>query len=288
MVRLKPPVAVAAPAAAAAQKPLKKIVRLGLLGILNITPDSFSDGGQYLSPSDALTQADRLIADGATIIDIGGESSRPGAQPVTIDEEWARIGPVVEALAPRFAVSVDTTKAEIARRAMGAGARVINDISAGRSDPNMLQTVASGRATFIAMHMRGLPETMQRDYHPYVDLIGEVRTFLEERLNAAKRAGIAEVWIDPGIGFGKNAADNWQVLANLSAFANLAPLVVGCSRKSFLKTTAGPGASLAELDEWSAAAGLAALLAGASYLRVHAPGAHRKSLVVAKNLEKSG
>jgi dihydropteroate synthase len=209
-----------------------------VMGVLNVTPDSFSDGGQFSDSEAAIAGGLKLIEEGADLIDIGGESSRPRAVSVTLEEELRRVLPVVEGLAGRTTVplSVDTTKAEVARQALGAGARIINDITALRGDPEMAEVIRSSRAGVILMHMQGEPASMQTN-PTYGDVVAEVRDFLEERLRAAADLGIAEaqVVLDPGIGFGKTAEHNWQLLAGLEHLAKLGrPLCLGVSRKRFL------------------------------------------------------
>jgi dihydropteroate synthase len=199
------------------------------MGVLNVTPDSFSDGGRWLDPEAAIAHGLEMVAGGAAIVDVGGESTRPGADPVAPDEEIRRIAPVVAALAPQVRVSIDTRHAEVADAAVDAGATLVNDVSAS------LHGVAAARSVgWVAMHMRGEPQTMQRDPH-YDDVVAEVRDFLVGRAEVARAAGVAEVWIDPGIGFGKTVAHNLSLLAHLDVLVDTGwPVVVGTSRKSFL------------------------------------------------------
>jgi dihydropteroate synthase len=209
-----------------------------VMGIVNVTPDSFSDGGLHFSSSAAVTHALELIRQGADILDIGGESSRPGAAPVPLDEELRRVLPVIEALAKQTTtpLSVDTCKAEVARSSLTAGAHVINDITALRGDPDMAGVVKQFGAGVILMHMQGTPQTMQRAPH-YDDVVAEVGRFLEERLQDAVDFGIARerVALDPGIGFGKTSAHNLELLARLDKFQRLGrPVCLGVSRKGFL------------------------------------------------------
>ncbi len=208
-----------------------------IMGILNVTPDSFSDGGRYLDVDHAITYAHQMVEDGADIIDIGGESSRPGALPVSIDEELARVLPVIEDLANRTAtlISIDTYKSAVARRALQAGAHIVNDITA-LGDVEMARVVAEMDAGLILMHMKGVPRTMQRSpvYH---DLIDEVQTFLRQRVDKAQAEGVCpdQIMIDPGIGFGKTAEHNIEILRRLDAFRSLdKPILIGTSRKSFI------------------------------------------------------
>jgi dihydropteroate synthase len=210
-----------------------------LMGIVNVTPDSFSDGGRFLVPDAALAHARELAAEGAEILDVGGESTRPGAEPVSPGEELRRVLPVLEGLAeaaPGAQLSIDTTKAQVARAAIAAGAQLVNDVSALRGDPGMAELIAASGVECCLMHMLGEPRTMQRDPR-YEDVVDEVRAFLEERLEFAVAAGIPEqrIMLDPGIGFGKTLAHNLELLRRLSELAGLGrPLVVGTSRKGFL------------------------------------------------------
>jgi dihydropteroate synthase len=206
-----------------------------VMGIVNVTPDSFSDGGRYLDPAAAVEHGLKLVAEGAEILDIGGESTRPGSQPVPLDEELRRVLPVVSGLAAKTNVplSVDTNKAEVARQTLDAGASIINDVTGLRGDPDMPRVAAMYQAGVIVMHMQGTPATMQAN-PTYADVVREVREFFEERLQALKAAGIAEAAIsfDPGIGFGKTQDHNLDLLANLDVFLPLnRPLVLGVSRK---------------------------------------------------------
>jgi dihydropteroate synthase len=209
-----------------------------VLGIVNVTPDSFSDGGRYAATEAAVAHGLELVRQGADLLDIGGESSRPGAMPVPVEEELRRVVPVVRELARRTAVplSVDTTKAEVARQALEAGAHVVNDITALRGDPALAEVVRAFRAGVILMHMQGTPETMQIN-PTYGDVVGEVGRFLEARLQACADLGIAagQVVLDPGIGFGKTAGHNLQLLARLHELGRLGrPVCLGVSRKGFL------------------------------------------------------
>jgi dihydropteroate synthase len=254
--------------------------RSRLMGILNVTPDSFSDGGSFVDPKAAVAQALAMTQAGAEIIDVGGESTRPGSAPVPLDEELRRVIPAVEALhaacsaplTPRFLVSVDTTKAEVARRALEAGAQIVNDISAGRFDPAMLEIVAHAGAGVVLMHMQGTPQTMQLDPR-YGDVTNEVAGFLRERLAAAQAAGVSaeQIAVDPGIGFGKTVEHNLTLLRDLGALDSLGrPILVGMSRKSFLARILGPDAAGTEaLRQASVAAAVWAVAQGAAIVRVH-------------------
>ena len=242
-----------------------------IMGVVNVTPDSFSDGGLYLAADDALAQGLALVREGAAIVDIGGESTRPGSDPVSADEELSRVLPVVEALAERVGVpiSVDTTKAEVARRALGAGAALINDVSALRADPAMVEVVAEVGAPVCLMHMQGTPRTMQEDPH-YDDVVDDVLQFLEERMTFALARGVAEdqLLLDPGIGFGKTVEHNLTLLRHLDRFVALGrPVVLGTSRKRFLGAILGsePG----ERVIGTVATTVIGLLRGAHVFRVH-------------------
>lgn len=242
------------------------------MGILNVTPDSFSDGGKFNTISAALTQAQAMVAAGADIIDIGGQSTRPGAKQISIDAELDRVLSVLEVLRPVFDVpiSVDTTRSEVAKAAIQAGADLVNDISAGTYDPEMLPTVASFNVPIILMHIRGKPENMV-NFTDYQDLIGEICSFLSQRITDAILAGIDQnkIIIDPGIGFAKNHEQNLEIFRHLRSLKTLnAPILVGASRKSFI------GNILNQPDPrlriWgTAAACCAAIFNGADILRVH-------------------
>jgi dihydropteroate synthase len=249
------------------------------MGVVNVTPDSFSDGGRWLDAAAALAHARDLVAAGADLVDVGGESTRPGAAPVDGREEWRRIGPVVDALADAgLVVSVDTTKADVARRALDAGARVVNDVSACRFDPDMLGLVAERGAGLVAMHMQGDPRTMQDDPR-YDDVVREVGDFLVERIEAACAAGVdrAAIAVDPGLGFGKTVEHNVALLAALDGLVARVgvPLVVGASRKRFLgRVLAGVGGEPAEpppsrRDDATLATTVWAASCGARVVRVH-------------------
>jgi dihydropteroate synthase len=252
------------------------------MGVVNVTPDSFSDGGRYLRHADAVAHGRALVDQGAAILDVGGESTRPGAGPVGAREELRRVVPVIEGLADVGArISADTTKASVARAALDAGAGIVNDVSALRFDPELADVVAQAGCDVCLMHMLGEPRTMQADPR-YEDVVDDVRAFLEERLAFAVGAGIAEerVWLDPGIGFGKTAAHNLLLLRRLDELAALGrPLVVGTSRKSFLGRLTGRevGDRLAA----TIATNVLALERGASVFRVHDVAPVHDALVVA-------
>jgi len=244
-----------------------------VMGIVNVTPDSFSDGGRFLDPQAAISHGLKLVQAGADLLDVGGESSRPGAEPVAAEEELRRVLPVIEGLARYSAVplSIDTTKAEVAGRALEAGAALVNDISALRADPELARVVARAGAPLVVMHMRGTPRDMQQGEIVYRDVVAEVRAFLEEALGRAEAAGIprARVIVDPGLGlFGKSVAHNLALLAGLPALLELGrPLLVGPSRKAFLGKLLG--AEVGERQWGTAAAVAAAVLHGAQLVRVH-------------------
>lgn len=218
--------------------------RAAIMGIVNVTPDSFSDGGDFFDPDRAMMHALAMLDEGAAIIDVGGESTRPGAAPVSVEDEMARVLPVVEAILarrPDCLVSVDTSKAAVAQAVLERGATIINDVTALRGDPAMAATVAAHGAGLVLMHMQGEPRTMQAN-PTYQDVVAEVRAFFTERLEAACGAGIApeRVAFDPGIGFGKTAAHNLALLRDLRSLSAVGrPLVLGVSRKSFLAKIAG-------------------------------------------------
>jgi len=242
-----------------------------IMGVLNVTPDSFSDGGLFLRPDDALRRAEEMASEGADLIDIGGESSRPGAEPVPLEEELRRVLPVVREVARRLPlpISVDTYKAEVARKALEEGASIVNDISALRFDPKMAEVVADHRAPVVLMHMKGTPRDMQRNPY-YEDVVGEVEAFLKERRKAAVRAGIPEgnIILDPGIGFGKRVEDNLQLLKHLDRLVALGnPVLVGTSRKSFIGAVLD--LPVEERLEGTLATLVLAVAKGAKLLRVH-------------------
>ncbi len=262
-----------------------------LMGVLNTTPDSFSDGGRWLDVSAALEQARRMAAEGALWIDVGGESTRPGAPAVSAEEEWERLGEVLRGLAAErpARISIDTHKAAVAARALDLGAELVNDVTAGRGDGALLPLVAERGAALCLMHMRGDPRSMQKDPR-YGDAPAEIAAFLRERAADALAAGIApeKLYLDPGLGFGKLPGHNLELLARLGELRSLGlPLLVGASRKSFLGHVTGEADPLAR-DPASAAAGVAALLAGAALLRVHAVAPHRQALDVARSVRDAG
>ena len=242
------------------------------MGILNVTPDSFSDGGRLLRPADAVRQAERLVREGADLLDVGGESTRPGAEPVRLAEELRRVVPVIRLLARRVRVpiSVDTAKAEVARQALAAGASIINDVTALRGDSAMADVAARAGVLVILMHMRGDPRTMQRApcYHR---VTADIAAFLRGAVERATQAGIRpdRILIDPGLGFGKTVSHNLRLLAQLPRLARLGyPLVIGPSRKSFIGTLAG-GAGVDDRLPGTLACVAAAARVPRAIVRVH-------------------
>jgi dihydropteroate synthase len=254
------------------------------MGVLNATPDSFSDAGRHLEPARAAEAAAAMVAEGAALLDVGAESTRPGATPVPAEEELRRLLPVLAAVraAVRVPLSVDTRKAVVARAALDAGADLVNDVSAGR-DPGMLPLCASAGVPIVLMHMRGEPATMQRRPR-YRDVVAEVAAFLAARATAARRAGVPAdaIVVDPGIGFGKTVAHNLALLRHLEVIARLGyPVLVGFSRKSFLGQLLGGAPPAGRLFGGAAAAALA-VAGGARILRVHDVAAMRDAAAVAE------
>jgi dihydropteroate synthase len=262
------------------------------MGIVNVTPDSFSDGGAFLETDAAVAHGLELVAEGAEILDIGGESTRPGAEPVSEVEELRRVIPVIEGLAAAETtpqISIDTSKAAVARAALDVGASLVNDVSAFRADPAMAGVVADSGAECCLMHMLGEPRTMQREPR-YGDVVDEVRAFLEERLHYAVGEGVAEerIVLDPGIGFGKTVVHNLELLRRLHELTELGrPIAIGTSRKSFLGRIAATGSGLAEPPDaqhrlaGTIATNVLALERGASVFRVHDVAPVREALAVA-------
>ena len=257
-----------------------------LFGILNVTPDSFSDGGDFLDPDEAARRASDLLDEGAHVLDVGGESTRPGSDPVSPEEEVRRVVPVIErvlAARPGATISVDTYRAATAEAALGAGARIVNDVTALRGDPSMTALVAEAGCPVVLMHMRGEPKTMQHEPR-YTDVVREVRDFLAERAEHAVSAGVRseEVILDPGIGFGKTPEHNLALLRDLEAIVELDfPVLVGASRKRFLGGITG----VEEAKErvfGTVATTVLAYERGASLFRVHDVRANREALAVAR------
>lgn len=257
------------------------------MGVLNVTPDSFSDGGEFVRPEDAIAHGRRLWEQGAALVDVGGESTRPGAEPVPADEELGRVAPVLEGLAG-IVLSIDTSKAAVARRALELGAELVNDITALREDQEMAAVVAEGDAYLCLMHMQGAPRTMQVAPR-YRDVVSEVAAFLEERLAFAVAAGIPEssVCLDPGIGFGKTPDQNLELIRRLDRLVAIGrPIVVGFSRKSTLGKVLGDAVASAGTIPASIGAAVAAYEHGASILRVHDVRETTEALAVAAAVER--
>jgi dihydropteroate synthase len=253
------------------------------MGVVNVTPDSFSDGGVFLRPEAAVVEAFAMLDAGAAVVDVGGESTRPGAAPVTAEEELRRVEPVLEALAGR-PVSIDTSKAAVARRALELGAELVNDVTALRGDRALAGAVADAGAYLCLMHMRGDPRTMQ-DAPAYGDVVSDVKAFLEERLAFAVAAGIREelVCLDPGIGFGKTVEHNLELVRRLDELAALGrPLLVGLSRKSSLGRIVGDPHATVGSTAASLGGAVAAYERGATILRAHDVRAHVEALRVAQ------
>jgi dihydropteroate synthase len=259
----------------------ERLQRPAVMGIVNVTPDSFSDGGMHLDPDAAAAAAHRMVEDGAAIVDVGGESTRPGSDGVPLDEELRRVIPVLERLAG-LPVSIDTAKSEVARHALALGAELVNDVTALRGDPELAGVVAGGDAYLCLMHMQGEPRTMQAGPR-YDDVASEVAAFLEERLAFAVSEGIPEerVCLDPGIGFGKTAAQNFELIRRLDVLLALGrPVLIGLSRKSSLGKLFDPEARTGTLAA-SLGASVAAYERGASIFRVHDVREHVEALTAA-------
>jgi dihydropteroate synthase len=240
-----------------------------LMGVVNVTPDSFSDGGRYLDAGAAVAHGEKLLRDGAEILDVGGESTRPGAVEVDEAEELRRVEPVVKALSGETSVSIDTSKLAVAEAALNAGASIVNDVTALRRDPEMAALCAERGVGVVLMHMPGNPRTMQDD-PTYGDVVGDVKAFLAERVEVAVAAGVAEerIWLDPGIGFGKTVEHNLELLRRLAELRGLGlPLVIGTSRKSFIGRI--DGSAVDERLGGSVASSVLAVAEGADVLRVH-------------------
>lgn len=254
-----------------------------LMGVLNVTPDSFSDGGRFYDVDAAVAHAKQMISEGADIIDIGGESSRPGSDPVSEEEELRRVLPVIDALAGELTVplSIDTYKPVVAEEALKRGVQVMNDIS-GLSDPAMVAVAAKYNAPVILMHMQGAPKTMQAHPH-YEDVIVDIKAFFAERIATARAAGIEQLILDPGIGFGKSLGHNLEILRHLGDFTDLGfPIMIGTSRKSFLGKL-----GLEDMNdrlEGTIASNVIAAMHGARIIRVHDVAAHKRAFLVADPL----
>ncbi len=268
-----------------------------IMGVLNITPDSFSDGGHFFNTDIALAHGEKMAADGADILDIGGESTRPFSEAISEEEECRRVLPVIEQLAKRISIpiSIDTVKSGVARRALDAGAAIINDISALRLDPDMANVAAKTGVPLILMHMKGTPKTMQVD-PVYDDLLGEIRAFFEEAIDHAVKSGISrqKIIIDPGIGFGKTLTHNMTLINHLDAFSDLnVPILIGTSRKAFirrlLKKADGKDIDpMLPIVETGTQASIAiAVLRGASIVRVHDVANTKNMLTVLDAIKQS-
>jgi dihydropteroate synthase len=253
-----------------------------LMGVVNVTPDSFSDGGLYLDPDAAIAHGEELAQGGAAILDVGGESTRPGAEEVGVEEELRRVLPVVEGLAGEGTeISIDTSKSAVAEAALDAGAAIVNDVTALRGDAEMAGLCADRGSTVVLMHMAGSPRTMQRN-PLYGDVVDDVKAFLAGRMEAAMAAGVAEerIWLDPGIGFGKTAEHNMELLRRLAELRELGrPLVVGTSRKSFIGKV--DGSDSGERLGGTIASTVLAAAEGAEVLRVHDVAEVAQALAVA-------
>lgn len=255
--------------------------RTTIMGVLNVTPDSFSDGGVFFNDVErAVAHAKQMVADGADIIDIGGESTRPGSDPVSEAEEMRRVIPVIERLAKEIAVpiSIDTYKSAVAKAALQAGATILNDIT-GLNNPEMLAVAAKFKCPAVIMHLQGAPKTMQTNPE-YADVVADIKNFFVERIAAARAEGITELILDPGIGFGKTVAHNLTILKRLREFTTLGyPVLVGPSRKSFIGTLTG-GLPATERLEGTLASVVAARFNGTSMVRVHDVAACRRALQI--------
>ena len=263
--------------------------RVLIMGILNVTPDSFSDGGRYVDPIAAVDQAQKMIAEGADIIDIGGESTRPGVSYIDEKEEIARIRPMVEALGKRtdIPLSIDTRKAAVAQVALDLGVAIVNDVSALQDDSRMAQVIEESGAGVVLMHRQGHSATMQEAPH-YEDVVGEVKSFLAQRVVLAQSMGIPSdhIMVDPGIGFGKTCNHNLRILANIDEFLNLnQPLMIGLSRKGFIGELTGKPVAKREIGNVAAMA--MAVWQGAHILRVHDVAAMKDAIRVAQALRNS-
>jgi dihydropteroate synthase len=257
------------------------------MGVLNVTPDSFSDGGLFVEPSVAVAHARALVDEGAALVDVGGESTRPGALDVTTEEELARVVPVLECLS-RVPISIDTSKAGVAQRALELGAELVNDVTALRGDPAMAEVVADSGAYVCLMHMQGEPRTMQAAPH-YDDVVKDVLAFLEERVAFAVESGIREerICVDPGIGFGKTPDQNLELLRRLDELSALGrPVLVGVSRKSTLGKVLGDASATQGSLAASVAAAVAAFERGASMIRAHDVRETVEALAVAAAVER--
>jgi dihydropteroate synthase len=265
----------------------ERLPRPSVVGIVNVTPDSFSDGGLHFEPEAAVAAARQMVADGAALVDVGGESTRPGSRGVSVEEELRRVLPVLERL-EGLPVSIDTSKAEVARRALELGADLVNDVTALRGEPELAGVVADAGAYLCLMHMKGEPRTMQ-EAPTYDDVVSEVAAFLEERLASATAAGIPEerICLDPGIGFGKTLEHNLELLRRLDVIVRLGrPVLVGVSRKRTLGRLLGDPDALVGTTAASLGAALAAFERGAAIFRVHDVREHVEALTVAAAIDR--
>lgn len=257
------------------------------MGIINVTPDSFSDGGRYCTQEGAVAQADALVAAGADLLDVGGESTRPSAEPVSEEEELCRVIPAILAIRRKYSlpISIDTSKAEVARQALGAGADMINDVSALRQDPAMIDLVRASTVPVVIMHMQGTPRNMQVEPH-YQDVVAEIIVFFRERLSWLQGQGVdcRRIILDPGVGFGKTLAHNLIILKNLSALAVLGqPILLGHSRKRFLGDITGR--EVEERDLATAVVSALAVMQGVSIVRVHDVLASRQAIQIVEAID---
>jgi dihydropteroate synthase len=261
----------------------ERFPRPSVMGVVNVTPDSFSDGGVHFDPADAADAARRMMAEGAKIVDVGGESTRPGSEGVSAEEELRRVEPVFEALRGEVPVSIDTAKAAVARRALELGAEMVNDVTALRADPDLAGVVADAGCYLCLMHMKGKPRTMQVD-PTYDDVVSEVKSFLEERLAFAVEAGVAEerICLDPGIGFGKTVGHNFELVRRLDELVAIGrPILVGLSRKSSLGKILGDPEATTGTTAASLGAAVAAYERGATIIRAHDVREHVEALTAA-------
>jgi len=262
--------------------------RTYLMGILNVTPDSFSDGGRFFDQTDAVLHAYQMVKDGADIIDVGGESTRPGAEPVSVEEELRRVVPVVRKIRQKSAVpiSVDTYKSKVAIEALNAGANIVNDISGLHFDEKMADVIAEKRASVVVMHIKGSPKDMQANPH-YDNVVKEIYDYLASAVDAAKKKGIKQILIDPGIGFGKSVEHNLELINSLEEFRGIGvPILIGVSRKSFIgKILETP---VETRLEGTAAAVTASILHGADIIRVHDVREMRRVALVADAIRRQG
>ena len=262
----------------------QRFPRPSVMGVVNVTPDSFSDGGVNFRAEDAIAAARRMLEEGAAIVDVGGESTRPGSGGVSLDEELRRVVPVLEGLAGDVPVSIDTAKAEVARQAIGLGAELVNDVTALRGDPELAGVVAEAGCYLCLMHMQGKPRTMQLN-PTYDDVVSDVKAFLEERLAVAVAAGVPEerVCLDPGIGFGKTVEHNFEVVRRLDELVAIGrPILIGLSRKSSLGRILGDSEATTGPLSASLAAAVAAYERGATIIRAHDVREHVEALTAAR------